>query len=611
MQTLILGFDAFDPKRFERLSEQGRLPHLTRYAENGGYSRFQVSNPAQTEVSWTSMATGLNPGGHGIFDFVHRNPTSYAPYVSLLPTESGLFGTRFVPPYQARTIFEAAASQGYPSTAFWWPATFPARPGLPAQTFPGLGTPDIQGRLGVGTLFSTNGDLNGEKYKTTIAFLEAQGTDRYVGTLQGPSRQGLMSTKQSALDLRLELTGEESARLNLSDQSIELRKGAWSPILDLPFKMGFLFRMRALTRVLLTQIQPEVRLYALPLQIHPLHSPWRYATPPAFVRRVWEAHGPFLTLGWPQDTTGLEENCITDEQFLDLCLSIHNAREQILMRQLEDFDEGVLASVFDSLDRVQHMFWRDRPDVVDEWYVRLDTLVGRVEQRLAALGQDDAKVIIVSDHGFADFDYKVHLNRWLLEHGYLATEGTNGSVGLKQADWSRSQAYAVGLNSVYVNLEGREGEGSVPPGQAESLVNRLQSELLDWRGPDGQAVVQQAWRRDEAFVGPVAERGPDLVVGYAPGYRASAETGMGEWKEQVIEPNDDHWAADHCIDPQAVPGVIFANRGLENYSHPSYYDFPALAIGMTPDSSGATPPPSFSEEDQEAVEERLRSLGYL
>ena len=611
MQTLILGFDAFDPRRFERLCEQGRLPNLTRYVDAGGYARFQISNPAQTEVSWTSMATGLNPGGHGIFDFVHRNPKTYAPYVSLLPTESSALGTRFVPPYQARTLFEEAADQGFPATAFWWPATFPARPGLPVRTFPGLGTPDVHGRLGVGTLFASDGDLSGDTRKTAVEPLTPHGSDRYTGRLPGPARQGPLGSRESSLELELLLADGETARLKLGDQTLELTRGVWSPIIDLSFKMGLLVRLRALTRVILTQTGPTVRLYALPLQPHPLGAPWRYATPPGFVRGVWKAHGPFLTLGWPQDTTGLEDGCITDAQFLDLCASIHEARARILMDELARFDEGVLATVFDSLDRVQHMFWRDRPDVVDEWYVKLDGLVGRVERRVAERGQEGARLIIVSDHGFAPFDQKVHLNRWLLDRGYTAANGGNGAGALKDVDWSNSQAYAVGLNSLYVNLQGREGQGCVPPEQAASLVERLRGDLLAWQGPDGTGVVQQVWAREEAFVGPFADRGPDLVVGYAPGYRASAETGMGEWRRTTLEPNRDHWGADHCVDPAAVPGVVFASRGLDSFPQPSYHDFPALAISMKPHASAAAPPPSFSEEDQEVVEERLRSLGYL
>jgi len=106
MHTLILGFDSLDPVTFERLASQGKMPNLTKYAEAGKYARFEISDPPQTEVSWTSIATGLNPGGHGIFDFVHRDPETYTPFVSLLPTRRNIAGVQFVPPYKANTIFE-------------------------------------------------------------------------------------------------------------------------------------------------------------------------------------------------------------------------------------------------------------------------------------------------------------------------------------------------------------------------------------------------------------------------------------------------------------------------------------------------------------------------
>jgi predicted AlkP superfamily phosphohydrolase/phosphomutase len=282
------------------------------------------------------------------------------------------------------------------------------------------------------------------------------------------------------------------------------------------------------------------------------------------------------------------------------------------MRQLDSFDEGILASVFDSLDRVQHMFWRDRPDIVDEWYGKLDGMIGRVSQRLEASGKEKLKLVILSDHGFCGFDFKVHLNHWLLKNGYLVT-GNGESESLGDVDWSRTRAYAVGLNSLYINLVGREGQGVVRPDQAPQLIEKLRTELVAWQGPDGRPVVKVTWRQDEAFEGPLATRGPDIAVGFTPGYRASAETGMGKWGECNVEPNRDHWGADHCVEADAVPGVLFCNLDLENYPHPSYRDIPALTIGMTPTPSdgGAPPPPSMSEEDQEVVEERLRSLGYL
>jgi predicted AlkP superfamily phosphohydrolase/phosphomutase len=611
VRVLILGFDAFDPVTFEKLCEEGRLPNLTRWVEQGNYARFAVSNPPQTEVSWTSIATGLDPGGHAIFDFVHRDPRTYTPYLSLLPTARGAFGTQFVPPYKARTIFEEATRQGFPATSLWWPATFPARPELPVRTLPGLGTPDIQGRWGVGALFTSCAEPDDDERKTSVVQLERRGKDRYAGLLGGPVRKRGKGSQQSAIEVQLEILSDKSVRLRAGECHLELLEGAWSPIIELSFKVGRLFKIRAITRMILTRLQPEVRLYVLPLQAHPLHSPWRYATPGSFVKRMWRDFGPFLTLGWPQDTTALEEACISDSQFLDLCESIFAARERILLDQLERFEEGILASVFDSLDRVQHMFRRDRPDIVETWYTKLDTLVGKVEQRLAGRSRAQPKIVIVSDHGFSEFDYRVHLNRWLIERGYLAKTGKGGTGSLQDVDWTQSQAYAVGLNSVYVNLAGREGQGSVPADQRRPLLGRLGDGLLEWQGPNGRPVVHSVSRQEEAFHGPLAELGPDLVIGYSPGYRASAETGLGKWKEATVESNNDHWGADHCVHPSAVPGVLFCSQGLAGFPNPSYREFPAITVGTDLDAGDGSPPPKLSEEDREVIEERLRGLGYL
>ena len=147
MRTVIVGFDSFDPVTFERLKDDGKMPNLRKFVDQGGYSRLEVCSPPQTEVSWTCIATGVDPGSHGIFDFVHRDPDTYIPYISLLPTKNSALGEQYLPPYTTKTIFHEAAELGYPATALWWPALFPARPELPVATIPGLGTPDIRGNL--------------------------------------------------------------------------------------------------------------------------------------------------------------------------------------------------------------------------------------------------------------------------------------------------------------------------------------------------------------------------------------------------------------------------------------------------------------------------------
>jgi predicted AlkP superfamily phosphohydrolase/phosphomutase len=605
MKTLILGFDSFDPAVFEEMVGRNQLPNLEKFTQHGGYSRLEVCSPPQTEVSWTSIATGADPGGHGIFDFVHRVPATYTPYVSILPMRKSALGEQFVPPYTAKTFFEEAADLGYPATALWWPAMFPARPDVPINTLPGLGTPDIRGQLGVGTLLSTEDE---GKKKTRVVRLASAGKDRFTASLPGPQTQSRSGPQTISLPISLDVVDDKTARLLVDKQQVDLRLGEWSDIVELRFKAGMLFNVHAITRFIATSLSGVVRVYSLPLQIHPLHSTWHYASSNSFSKKLWKEVGPYLTLGWPQDTTGLEEGCISDDQFLDLCQKVFDRRVQILSFLMNDFREGVLASIFDDLDRIQHMFFQDRRDVVQGWYKLLDQFVGEVNKKLETW-TDKYRYLILSDHGFSDFRNKVHLNRWLLDNDFLST--LNGSDDLGAVDWSKTKAYAVGLNSIYLNLSGREGQGIVQAGELEGLLTSIKEKLLDWKGPSDSSVIQRIRLKHEVYSGPYTRFGPDLVVGYASGYRASADTGLGKIPAISMEPNTDHWGADHCMDSDVVPGVIFANRDLRDFGTISFRDIPFLAIGKHLDQSNLKPPSEAAGEGQKDLEERLKGLGYL
>lgn len=609
MNTILLGLDAFDPQIFEQLSSQGKLPALTKFAEQQHYARFAVSAPPQSEVSWTSIATGLDPAGHGMFDFVHRDPASYNLFVSLLPTRQTRLGSEFVRPHESHTLFDEAVQQGYPARSLWWPATFPARLSSPVQQIPGLGTPDIYGRLGVGVGYYYGEAPQQADAKIPVEHLEKKAGDSFSGNLVGPAQKKDAAAQgvSSAFSLTFEDAGR--ARLTLGKQSIALSLGQWSPILEVKFKMGFMITVHAITRAILVQGTPEPRLYFLPLQIHPLHPLWRYAAPRGFVKDVWRSSGGYLSLGWPQDTTALEENWLTDAQFLALCEDIFATRQRVFLHQLENYREGVLAVVFDSLDRVQHMLRAQRPDLIEAWYQRCDAVAGQVIQRVEQM-PSKPQLLIVSDHGFAEFDTKVHLNRWLEEKGYLSAKaGATGS--LDAVDWAKTQAYALGLNSLYLNLKGREGQGCVPADQIGDTLEKLQRDLLAWKTPAGQLVFNSIRRSSELHTGPYAELAPDLILGFHRGLRASAETGLGKWKADALEENRDHWHADHCIDAELVPGVIFSNQGFKGVEQPSYRDFPHIAIGMTPKANAAPPRRDLNTEEQADLEERLKGLGYL
>src|SRR5262245_2828894 len=61
-RVVILGFDGADPKLTEQFMAEGKLPNLARLKAEGSYLRLATTNPPQTPVSWSTFATGINPG---------------------------------------------------------------------------------------------------------------------------------------------------------------------------------------------------------------------------------------------------------------------------------------------------------------------------------------------------------------------------------------------------------------------------------------------------------------------------------------------------------------------------------------------------------------------
>lgn len=77
MKTLLVGLDAACWEYVEPLVRAGRMPTLQRLMSNGASGKLHSTLPAATPVAWSSIITGKNPGKHGIFDMMWRQPGSY------------------------------------------------------------------------------------------------------------------------------------------------------------------------------------------------------------------------------------------------------------------------------------------------------------------------------------------------------------------------------------------------------------------------------------------------------------------------------------------------------------------------------------------------------
>jgi predicted AlkP superfamily phosphohydrolase/phosphomutase len=249
---------------------------------------------------------------------------------------------------------------------------------------------------------------------------------------------------------------------------------------------------------------------------------------------------------------------------------------------LDRFDPGDATFVYLSdIDLQCHMLWRHAdpkypgeghpardPAVapahahdIERFYTDVDAALGRVRERLPA----GTLLIVMSDHGFQTYTRRFNLNAWLRDHGYLVLRDgkRTGRVGLLDVDWSRSRAYGLGFNGLYLNLAGRESHGSVAPEQAAALRAELAAALEAERDPKGgRRVVLKVYPAAEIFHGERVAEAPDLVVGYDRGYGGSDPSTLGEIGETVLEDNTSRWSGNHLIDPRLVPGVLLVDRPI-------------------------------------------------
>ncbi len=152
---------------------------------------------------------------------------------------------------------------------------------------------------------------------------------------------------------------------------------------------------------------------------------------------------------------------------------------------------------------------------------------------LAKLRKDDV-LIVLSDHGFTSFRRGVNLNAWLLAQRLpraQAGRATASAEWLRDVDWSRTRAYALGLTGIFLNLEGREAQGIVEPGdEAERAARQelIAEALRPARRRARRGRHQRGLRhRTSVYDGPYLGNAPDLIVGYNDGYRISWDGATG------------------------------------------------------------------------------------
>ena len=599
-RVIVIGIDGMDHGLLEQFMGEGRLPNFSRLADEGSLSPLETTMPPLSPVAWSTFITGLDPGGHGVFDFLLRDPATMEvvePFYAIGPEGRSLNIGSWVVPLsggdvelyrRGQAFWELLDQAGIETTIFRMPVNFP--PVIGGRSFAGMGTPDILGLHGIYTFFTDYPPENQEAMTGRLELVEVV-NGRVEAQLYGPPnalrREPTTTTVFGAgeveyenpeltIDFEVHIDPEApAAKIVVQETELVLNEGEWSDWVDVEFEaLPYLVNVSAMGRFYLQKVRPDFRLYVSPLQIHPNNPAMPLSSPEDWSGDLHDVLGPFYTQELPEETKAFSEGIFSGREFWEQAQFVYQERRRALDHFLEDFDDGLLFFYFSSVDQGSHMLYHyadpehplHEPDElleqgIRQLYEEMDEALGRVLDAV----DDDTTLMVMSDHGFSPFYWGVNLNTYLLERGYITLRDPTRVTGLPMftnVDWSRTQAYAFGMGGVFVNLEGREQGGIVRLGEEYNrLLDELERDLLalvDER--NGNAPIGLVLKTREEFTGPHLELSPDLLVGYNRGYRYSWESPLGEFSEEIVVDNDDPWSGDHTNDYRLVPGILLTNR---------------------------------------------------
>jgi predicted AlkP superfamily phosphohydrolase/phosphomutase len=632
-RVFVLAFDGMDPRLVRRLMQAGRLPNFSRLAAMGSFEQLISSTPPQTPVAFSNIISGADPGTHQIFDFIHRDPAprrgkqAVRLYSSTSDVQPGskaralhlggrrlaLSGGESILMRKGPSFWGRSTQHGIDTDVYYLPSNYPPQdtvgPGR-LRCISGMGTPDLLGTYGNFAFYTPDAPARGKKVIggrfIRLEMVEHRGQAALIGPPNHtivPDARGQVPRMTVPFKVVRD-PQSEVARIEIDNQLVLLNKGEWSNWLPIEFPtqlpgaaaldaIGAPVSVPGMVRFYLKQVHPKLELYASPINLDPAQPAMPISSPPEFAQRLAKEHGRFHTLGIPEDTKALDAGVLNEDEFLQQAYSAHDERTQQYHQALENMRQGLLFFYFGTTDLVSHMFWRDRDpghpgrvaaqgdryaNVIDDLYIHMDELVAAALEQL----RDEDTLIVLSDHGFTSFRRSVNLNTWLLHEGYLALNKSakpNIEPGFQDVDWTRTRAYALGLNSLFINVHGRERHGTVAPGSEQTSINdEIAAKLAQLRDVDDVPVIDTLTNVAQLYPTADPRIAPDLIVGYADNYRVGWDSVLGGIPEQVLEDNLNRWSGDHCISAGRVPGILLTNRKI-TVEQPTLCDIAATILG--------------------------------
>ncbi|MCH7519608.1 MAG: alkaline phosphatase family protein [Candidatus Dadabacteria bacterium] len=588
-RVIIIGLDGMDPSLAEKFMNKGEMPNFQKLKEKGTFSRLATSYPSISPVAWSSFMTGVDPSHHNIFDFITRDPCTYQPM--LTSAEIGKaskvlpIGKYMIPLgkpkmnllRKSQPFWKILGEFGIFSSIIRVPITFPPEE-FNGVLLSGMCVPDLKGSQGTFSHYTTDLDRTNVETGGESRFVEIEG-DTIKTHLYGPENSLVKNGEELTLPLNIKIDSKNNkAKIEISGQRFELEPRTYSPWIKVTFRPGLTIKVNGICRFYINELEPNFDLYVTPINIDPEEPALPISHP--FVYSIYLAKliGPYGTLGLAEDTWALNEGVIDEDGFLEQAYLLYEEREKMFLNALEKTPKGLCTCVFDTTDRIQHMFFRCLDDnhpankgkevakyknVIEDMYVKMDGLIGKVIEKL----DDKTVMFVISDHGFTQFKRGINLNSWLFQEGYLALKDGRNTSGdwFESVDWSKTKAFSLGLAGIFINRKGREINGLIEEGQElKALKNELIAKLTGLVDEKTSEVsIREVIDTDETLAGPYKYDAPDLLIGYNAGYRSSWTCAVGKVTESVFEDNTKHWSGDHCVDPRIVPGVLFTNLKVQ------------------------------------------------
>jgi len=591
-KVLVLGIDGMDPKVLSELMAAGKMPTFKKFAKEGSFKNLYSSIPPQSPVAWSNMITGDTPSGHSIFDFIHREPETLTPYLSTsrieeptsfvsigkwrLPLKSG--GVKLL--RKGIAFWQILEKQGIPATVIKMPSNFP-----PAKsenkTLSGMGTPDIHGTYGEFSFYTNDPEFVNKKDEISGGkIIPIKIKNGAISTeLIGPVNIFKKNQPNSKIPFNVYIDNNtKTVRIDIQDAQFILEENELSEWITVEFGMiPYLSKVKGICKFMVTGVNPYFKLYVSPINIDPRDPAMPISTPDDFAGKLAEKVGLYYTQGMAEDTKAFEFDIFNIDQYLTQVKYIFEKRKKMFRHFLNTWDSGVLFFYFSTLDQNSHMLWWQRDsespifskeiydkygDLVAYLYMEMDDVLKETLQKI----EDDVTILIISDHGFAPYYKKFNLNTWLYKEGYIKMNrewNQEKHKFFETLNWSETKAYGLGINSLYINLRGREITGIVDGFEKLELLKEIKEKLLMIKDPEtGKNVIKNVYIVNELYPNSDLENMPDMIIGYASGYRCSDESALGEFPKGILKVNTDKWSGDHCMDYTEVPGILISNKKI-------------------------------------------------